>query len=100
GHQAAAQEGPGRRTMISLQTTTAPTSSAAEVMTDYLAGAKRGDWGAAFRDFAEDLTVHIPGESAFAGDHRGRDAAIEYINAIRNPFMNREIALDGDEMLG
>ena len=85
--------------MISLQTTTAPTSSAAEVMTDYLAAAKRGDWDAAFSYFSEDMTVHIPGESAFAGDHRGRDAAIEYINAVRNHFMNGGIELEVVDML-
>lgn len=85
--------------MNSLETTIAPTSSATEVMTDYLAAAKRGDWDAAYGYFAEDMTVHIPGESAFAGDHCGRDAAIEYINAVRNHFMNGGIELEVVDML-
>ena len=85
--------------MNSLETTIAPTSSATEVMTDYLAAAKRGDWDTAYGYFAEDMTVHIPGESAFAGDHCGRDAAIEYINAVRNHFMNGGIELEVVDML-
>ena len=85
--------------MNSLETTIAPTSSATEVMTDYLAAAKRGDWDTAYGYFAEDMTVHIPGESAFAGDHCGRDAAIEYINAVRNQFMNDGIELEVVDML-
>ncbi len=85
--------------MNSLETTIAPTSSATEVMADYLAAAKRGDWDTAYGYFAEDMTVHIPGESAFAGDHCGRDAAIEYINAVRNHFMNGGIELEVVDML-
>ena len=85
--------------MNSLETTIAPTRSATEVMTDYLAAAKRGDWDTAYGYFAEDMTVHIPGESAFAGDHCGRDAAIEYINAVRNHFMNDGIELEVVDML-
>ena len=85
--------------MNSLETTIAPTSSATEVMTDYLAAAKRGDWDTAYGYFAEDMTVHIPGESAFAGDHCGRDAAIEYINAVRNHFRNGWIALEVVDLL-
>ena len=32
-----------------------------ELMTDYLAAAKRGDWDTAFRFLADDLLIHIPG---------------------------------------
>ena len=43
-----------------------------ELMTDYLAAAKRGDWDTAFDFVAEDIVIHIPGRSAFAGDRRGK----------------------------
>jgi ketosteroid isomerase-like protein len=43
-----------------------------ELMTDYLAAAKRGDWDSAFDFFAEDMVIHVPGRSAFAGDRLGR----------------------------
>src|SRR5512133_968524 len=47
-----------------------------ELMTDYLAAAKRGDWDTAFGFLADDLLIHIPGRSAFAGQ-RYREGAIE-----------------------
>jgi len=42
-----------------------------ELMTDYLAAAKRGDWDTAFGFLADDLLIHIPGRSAFAGQRFG-----------------------------
>ena len=47
-----------------------------ELVADYLAAAKRGDWEDAFGYFADDILIHIPGRSEFAGDHRGKDAAV------------------------
>jgi ketosteroid isomerase-like protein len=85
--------------MMSIDALTTPTSSATEVMTEYLASAKRGDWDAAYGLLAKDMTVHIPGESAFAGEHHGREAAIEYIQAIRNHFMSGGIELEVVDML-
>jgi hypothetical protein len=46
-----------------------------ELMTDYLAAAKRGDFDTA-GFFAEDWSSTSRGRSAFAGDRRGRDAAV------------------------
>lgn len=85
--------------MVSLDTIAAPAGSAIEVMTEYLAAAKRGDWEAAYSYFAEDMVVHIPGESRFAGEHHGREAAIEYIQTIRSHFMNGGIELEVIDML-
>ena len=68
-------------------------------MTDYLSAAKRGDWDTAFGYFAEDIAVHIPGRSAFAGDPRGRDAAIGYIQAIRDHYRDGKIELELVDML-
>jgi len=70
-----------------------------ELMTDYLAAAKRGDWETAFGYFADDIVFHIPGRSSFAGDHRGKDAAREYIQTIRNHYRNGEIELELIDML-
>lgn len=68
-------------------------------MTDYLSAAKRGDWDTAFGYFAEDIALHIPGRSAFAGDPRGSDAAVGYIQAIRDHYRDGKIELELIDML-
>jgi ketosteroid isomerase-like protein len=70
-----------------------------ELMTDYLAAAKRGDWDTAFGYFAEDIAIHIPGRSAFAGDLRGKHVAVGYIQAIRDHYRDGEIELELIDML-
>jgi ketosteroid isomerase-like protein len=69
-----------------------------ELMADYLAAAKRGDWDTAFGFFAEDIVIHIPGRS-FAGDRRGRDAAVGYIRAVRDRYRDGRIELELIDML-
>jgi uncharacterized protein len=59
-----------------------------ELMTEYLAAARRGDWGRAFGFFAADIVMHVPGRSAFAGDRQGKDAAVGYIQSIRDHYRN------------
>ena len=54
--------------------------SAAQVMQRYRDAASRGDFDAAFGMFAEDIVFRIPGSSDWAGEHRGRDAALAYID--------------------
>jgi len=68
-------------------------------MTDYLAAAKRGDWETAFGFFAEDMVIHIPGRSAFAGDRRGKDAAVDYILTVRDRYRDGRIELELIDML-
>jgi ketosteroid isomerase-like protein len=68
-------------------------------MTRYLAAAKGGDWETAFGYFAEDIVIHIPGRSTFAGDHRGRGAAVGYIEAIRGQYRDGNIELELLDML-
>src|SRR5688500_4308960 len=53
------------------------------VMRAYIDAARSGDWERAFTFFAEDITFRIPGRSRFAGEHRGRQAAIDYIETAR-----------------
>jgi uncharacterized protein len=70
-----------------------------ELMSDYLAAAKRGDWDTAFGYFAEDVELHIPGRSAFAGDRRGKAAAVGYIQSVRDQYADGEIELELIDML-
>ena len=73
--------------------------SARELIDDYLAAARRGDWDTASGYFADDLVVHIPGRSSFAGDRKGKEAAMEYIQAIRDHYRDGEIELELVDML-
>jgi ketosteroid isomerase-like protein len=68
-------------------------------MTDYLAAAKRGDWETAFGFFAQDIAVHIPGRSVFAGDLEGKMVAVNYIQAIRDHYRDGTIELELIDML-
>jgi ketosteroid isomerase-like protein len=70
-----------------------------ELMTDYLAAAKRGDWDTAFRFLADDLLIHIPGRSAFAGQRFGKAAAVDYIQSIRERYRDGAIELELIDML-
>ena len=70
-----------------------------ELMTDYLAAAKRGDWDTAFGFFADDLLIRIPGRSAFAGERRGKAVAIDYIQTVRERYRDGGIELELVDML-
>jgi ketosteroid isomerase-like protein len=60
-----------------------------ELMTAYLAAAKRGDWDTAFGLLADDLLIHIPGRSAFAGQRFGKAAAVDYVQSVRERFHDK-----------
>jgi uncharacterized protein len=70
-----------------------------ELMTDYLAAAKRGDWDTAYGYFADDMLIRIPGRSAWAGERRGKGEAIAYIQAVRDRFRDGRIELELVDML-
>lgn len=70
-----------------------------ELMSDYLAAAKRGDWDTAFEYFAEDIEFHIPGRSGFAGSRRGKAAAVDYIQSVRAHYADGNIELELIDML-
>ena len=57
--------------------------AAADVMREYADAARRGDLDRAFGFFAEDIVFRVPGRSRYAGEHRGREAAMRYIDAAR-----------------
>jgi ketosteroid isomerase-like protein len=67
---------------------------ATEVMNAYRAAAGRGDFDAAFGMFAEDIVFRIPGRSEHAGEHRGREAAMAYINAARALSRDHEVGVE------
>jgi ketosteroid isomerase-like protein len=54
-----------------------------ELMRRYLDAAHAGDFETAYDFFADDILFHIPGRGPFAGDHRGKQAAIDYITRAR-----------------
>ncbi len=70
-----------------------------ELMKEYLAAAERGDWGTAFEYFADNIVMRVPGRSKLAGDHQGKDAAVGYIQAIRDHYRRGSIELELVEML-
>jgi uncharacterized protein len=63
-------------------------------MQRYVAAARRGDFAAAFAMFAEDIVFRIPGRSSFSGEHRGREAAMAYINAARALSAEHEVQVE------
>lgn len=70
-----------------------------ELMNEYLAAARRGDWDTAFGYLADDLRIHIPGRSAFAGQQFGKAAAVDYIQTIRDRYRDGGIELEVIDML-
>ena len=70
-----------------------------EVITEYLAAARRHDWDRAFGFFATDIVMHVPGRSVFAGDRHGKDAAVAYIQSVRDHYRDGEIELELIDML-
>ena len=44
---------------------------------------RRGDFDAAFAMFAPDIVFTISGRSRFAGERRGRESAMAYIETVK-----------------
>ena len=63
-------------------------------MSRYVAAVQRGDWAAAYGCFAADVVAHVPGGSPLAGELRGRDAAIAYIEAARAKSRGRDVEVE------
>ena len=70
-------------------------SSAAEQITNAWKDAMRsGDRETGYKFYSEDVSFHIPGRSPFAGDHRGRDAAVNYIESAIALAQEGEVELE------
>jgi ketosteroid isomerase-like protein len=70
-----------------------------ELITEYLAAARAGNWDTAFGYFADDIVFRIPGRSRFAGERRGKEAAVEYIQSFRDHYGEGEIEVELIDML-
>jgi uncharacterized protein len=68
--------------------------SAKDVMDRYVAAARARDFDAAFGHFADDIVFRIPGRSRYAGEHRGREAAMAYIEDAIALSREHEIELE------
>jgi len=68
-------------------------------MDRYIAAVRRGDCDAAYAVFADDVVAHVPGRSALAGELRGRDAAIAYVEAARAKSHGAEVEVELIDML-
>ena len=88
------------QTTISQPTKPIPTRVAAEqVMSLYVAAVQRGDLHAAYAFFADDMIAHVPGRSALAGELRGREAMIAYVEHGRAASHGADIQLELVDML-
>jgi ketosteroid isomerase-like protein len=47
----------------------------------YLTAMRNRDWGTGYGFYADDVVLHLPGRSRFAGALRGRDAVVGYLEA-------------------
>jgi ketosteroid isomerase-like protein len=68
-------------------------------MQGYIAAARSGDFSAAYRFYSEDIVGHVPGRSAFAGELRGRQAVIGYIEHARALSRDADVELNVVDML-
>src|SRR3954462_5864363 len=52
-------------------------------MQAYIAAPRSGYFSAVYRFYSDDIVGHVPGRSSFAGELRGREAVIAYIEHAR-----------------
>ena len=72
--------------------------SARVVIGEYLAAMERGDREAAVALYADDVVMYVPGRSAFAGERRGREAVLAYLQAALE-FAERGIEVELVDLL-
>jgi uncharacterized protein len=70
-----------------------------DLMRRYIDAARRADWETGFGFFADDIVLHVPGRSALAGEHRGRDAAMGYIRSALARSHGAEVDVELIDML-
>lgn len=70
-----------------------------DLMRRYLDAIRGGDWDGALSLLADDVVLHVPGRSALAGIHRGRDAARAYIDAALARTHGGEVEVELIDML-
>ena len=77
-----------------MSETTPQEAAPLDVIGRYLDVMRSGDRETGYTFFAEDVSFHIPGRSPFAGDHRGRDAAVHYIESAIALAQEGEVELE------
>jgi uncharacterized protein len=65
-----------------------------DVIDRYLAAMRSGDRETGYGFFADDIVFQIPGRSQFAGTHRGREAAVRYIESAVARSHEAEVELE------
>ena len=70
-----------------------------DLMREYLACARSGDWERGYAFYADDIRFHIPGRSEHAGERRGRDAARAYIEHARALSGEHEVEVELVDLL-
>jgi ketosteroid isomerase-like protein len=68
--------------------------AAADVMHRYVEAARSGDFDSAFGMFDDDIVFRVPGRSQFAGEHRGRKAAMAYIDHARGLSRDHDVGVE------
>ena len=58
-----------------------------------------GDRGAVRERLAPDVIWHVPGDSAIAGDHRGRDAVMDYFDRRRAIAGGAMVIVPGERLV-
>jgi ketosteroid isomerase-like protein len=74
-------------------------SNALNVMQGYIAAARSGDFAAAYDFYSEDIVGHVPGRSSFAGELRGREAVVGYIETARALSHTADVEVDVIDVL-
>jgi ketosteroid isomerase-like protein len=90
---------PGGRLTGGSTSCSIPALPPLDLMRRYSDAAQRGDWDAGFAYFAEDIVLHVPGRSALAGKHHGREAAVRYINAALERSHGADVDVELIDML-
>jgi uncharacterized protein len=74
-------------------------SNALNVMQGYIATARSGDFAAAYDFYSDDIVGNVPGRSAFAGQLRGRQAVVDYIETARALSHGADVEVDVIDVL-
>jgi ketosteroid isomerase-like protein len=70
-----------------------------DVMQGYIAAARAGNFEAAYAFYADDIVGHVPGRSPYAGELRGREAVIGYIEHARALSHDADVEVDVIDVL-
>jgi ketosteroid isomerase-like protein len=73
--------------------------TALDIMRRYIQAVQACDWETGLGYFADDVVLRVPGRSALAGEHRGRDEAKGYLDAALARSHGAEVEVELIDML-